>query len=140
MKDVFITIKGKSGTGDGKPETVEFATDGKMEITDGKTVLYYNEGGEIGAEGVSTVFTVNADGSVVMERSGGMTSRLEIIPNKRNNSVYSTAYGEMYIGVFGESIENLIGDSGGVLNLAYSLDQNLRPISHNEVEITVKEV
>ncbi len=140
MKKVFITIKGTGDTGDGAPDVVEFSTEGTMDIKDGKTVLYYSEGDNLGVSGVDTTFTVNADGSVVMERSGSLSTRLEIEKGKRKDTRYSTAYGDMYIGVFGESIENNLTDAGGGFKMTYTLDQNLQEISKNIIEITVKEV
>lgn len=140
MKNVFLKIKGTASLDGEQGEVIEFATDGSLELSEGKTIIRYIEGADIGAENVASAVIVNSDGSVILERSGGMSTRLEIIPNRRNCCAYATAYGEMQIGVFGESVSNTIGENGGVLSLAYTLDQNLRPLSRNIVEITVKEV
>ncbi len=138
MKKVFITIKGTGDAG-GAPDVVEFSSEGSMDWQCDKTVLCYKEGEGIGVDDVLTTLTITPE-SVVMERSGGLNSRLEIIPQRRSSTIYATAIGEMQIGVYGEAIQNSIKENGGRLQMKYTLDQNLQVVSRNTIEITVKEI
>ncbi len=138
MKNVFITIKGTADAGNGD-DIVELSSEGIMEYSPDKTVLHYNEGEGIGVKDVKTVLTLTSEG-FVMERSGGLSTRLEVMAERRSNTVYATAYGEFNVGVKGEMLQNNLGPDGGKFVMKYTLDQNLQIISRNKIEITVKEI
>lgn len=140
MKDVLIKIKGIQGLDDGEKDTVEFSTDGKMEITDGTVTLSYNEGQMMEGADIKTKLQATGNDTVIMERTGTMNSRLVIKKGTRNNCFYSTPYGELTIGIFGEEIDNRLSGTGGTLKMVYSIDSGGNLISKNEVEITVREI
>lgn len=137
MKNAIIKIKGKQGL-DGQEETIELTTVGTIKQHNGEWQLCYDESELSGMEKTSSVITVRGSETVIMERSGGMATRLVIQSGIRNNCYYSTPHGDLMIGLFGESIENNLTMLGGNLKMSYTLDSNLKPISRNEVEITVK--
>lgn len=142
MKDVIIKIKGTqfvSSADSPEGEVIELTTVGQMDDKNGKTVLTYSEDNkEDGAE-VITTLKISGEHSVVMQRSGGNSSRLQIEKGQRHLSHYETGYGNLMIGVFGESIRNEIGQDGGRLFMSYTIDVNCNMISRNELEISVQE-
>ena len=137
MKDVFIRIKGIQGLGEEK-DTVEFSTDAKMEISGDTVTLYYNEGQMMEGADISTKLEATLNDTVIMERTGSMNSRLVIKKGARNNCFYSTPYGDLTIGIYGEEIDNRL-TAGGTLKMVYSIDSGGSLVSKNEVEITVRE-
>ena len=138
MKDVIIKIKGTQGLEGTEEEVIELTTVGTLETAQGEIVLCYDEGEMMGAKNLKTKLSVNVSDTVIMERSGEMSSRLVIEKGIRNSCFYSTPYGELMIGIFGESIKNRLTENGGELSMSYTLDQNLHPLSRNTVDISVK--
>lgn len=138
MREVIIDIKGTQGIGS-ETEVIEFSTVGKIKKTDGGYTLLYDEG-EITGSKNSTSLEVKDQSTVVLERTGETSSKLIIQKGIRNNCFYSTPYGNLMIGIFGEEIKNELKDNGGSLKMSYTIDQNLQPISRNIVEIAVREV
>lgn len=139
MKDVLINIKGTQGIDD-NIDTIELTTVGKLDIDNGDFLLSYDEDDMAGFGNVKTDLRVKPDGMVMFERTGGIESRLNIQPGVRNSCFYSTPHGDIVIGIFGESIDNSLTENGGKLTMSYTIDSDLRLISRNTLEITVKEV
>jgi len=139
IKDVIIDIKGVQGI-DGQTDTVEFTTEGKFGFKNGKYFLSYDEGQMMEDADVKTKIWINSYDSLVLQRSGTISSRMEIEKGKRNSCFYSTPVGDLCIGIFGETIDVDLGETGGSLNMVYTIDSGLTLVSRNEVRITVKEV
>ena len=139
MKDVLIEIKGTQGL-DNDENVIELTTVGQMAFKNGKYYLFYNDNELPGQNGVKT--TLKADGNrlVVMNRSGMLESRLIIEKGRRSKCFYATEYGQLVLGIFGESITNTLTDNGGSLNMCYTIDVDNGLLSRNKVEITVREV
>ena len=138
MKDVFIQIKGTQEAA-GDRDEIEFASAGQMAVDETGVTLRYHEGELFGAADVKSELTISRDGTVVMERSGAVNTRLVIKQGQRNSCFYCTDQGELAIGIFGEEVKWDFSESGGWLDMSYTIDSNLRPISRNQVKITVKE-
>lgn len=137
MKDVWINIKGTQFVDD-ESDVIELTTLGKMGEKNGRIFLTYTEEREH-MPAVITTLKISGENSVVMQKSGGDTSRLMIEKGQRNLSLYETGYGALTIGVFGEKIENRMNENGGQINMSYTIDANSSLLSRNELEITVKE-
>ena len=140
IKDVFINIKGIQGL-DQDTDTIEFMTEGRFGIKDGEYYLSYDEIGMYNSgEKVKTQIFIKSKDSLVLQRSGSIKSRMLIEKGTRNTSQYSTLYGDFAIGILGEKIEYNLTEKGGKIKLKYTIDSDLRLISRNEVNITIKEV
>lgn len=139
MKDVLIYIKGVQGL-DGDTDTIELTTAGKYGLKNGSHYISYDDSEMLGVKNVKTVVHVKSDNTVVLQRSGGMQSRLVIKHGERNSCHYSTVQGNLVLGIFGESVENRLLDSEKTLKMTYTIDSNSRLISRNVVEISIKEV
>lgn len=140
IKDVIIDIQSFQSLDDQK-DTIEFTTDGKFGFKNGEYYISYDEGKLFESEReVRTKIFLKPDNSATLLRSGAFESRMLIEKGKRNTCFYSTPYGEMVIGIYGEQIENNLSDCGGYLKLKYNIDSNLQLLSRNEVKISIREV
>jgi len=139
IKDVFISIKGVQGIDD-QTDTIEFMTDGRFGIKDGEYYISYDESGMLDTgEEVKTHIYIKSCDSLVLQRSGAIKSRMLVEKGKRNTCFYSTPHGELVIGIFGECIEHNLTESGGEVKIKYTIDSDLRLISRNEVNISIRE-
>lgn len=138
MDNVIIKIKGIQSI-DGRSETMELTTEGKICTENGKIVLRYEEGEMMGECKVLTKLTTEGK-SVVLERNGDLSSKLIIEEGVRNSCFYSMPHGEFMLGIYGKEVKNDLTSCGGRLKMFYIIDTNLHPVSENMVEITVKEV
>lgn len=137
MKNVVISIVGK--VDDGRSvDNIEFSTVGKYNCDGGVYELTYDDGQMMG-EAVTSRIAVDADGAAVIERCGGINSRLSIRAGQRSQSSYQIPEGEFLIGINGIAVDNRLGPTGGELTLRYSIDVNAALQSKNEVVVTVKE-
>jgi len=139
MKNVLIKITGTQGLGD-ETDSVELTTEGKMGIKDGKFLLTYDESELLGVKGIKTSLMVKDADTVILQRSGGYTSRLVVQKGVRNSCFYSTPQGDLMLGIFGESVSSNLTSDGGTVNMSYTIDSNLQLISRNSVEISVRGV
>lgn len=139
MKDVIIDIKGTQ-TVNGEDDVVSVTTVGQMEVINGKTYLRYEDSVATGMDGVSCLIKIDRDdNSVVMSRSGALSTRMYIKKGQRHICHYQTAQGTITMGIFGESVSENIGADGGELTMSYTLDVNYGMVSRNKVEINVKQ-
>ncbi|MBQ9965126.1 MAG: DUF1934 domain-containing protein [Clostridia bacterium] len=139
MKDALIKIKGIQGI-NGDTDTIEYTTTGRFGKKNDGYYMSYFESEAMGEKSIKTVIHIKSDDSVILQRSGGMNSRLVVEKGKRNTCFYSTPQGSLSIGIFGESIINSLAENGGSLSMCYTIDSNSQLISRNQVEISVKEV
>ena len=139
MKDALIDVKGVQGM-DGESGTIELTTDGEFGFKDGEYVISYDEN-QMMSDGskVKTIVTVSGD-SVTLERSGAVNSRMTIQNGVRNVCYYSTPHGDLVLGIYGDEMECDLSEKGGRIKMAYNIDSDLKPISRNVVDITVREV
>ena len=86
-----------------------------------------------------TTLTVMDENMVTMSRSGTANTQLIVQNGVRHQCYYDIGYGDMIIGVNGQSIRSSLGERGGDLKFAYSLDVNSMLASENEMIINVKE-
>ncbi len=140
MKDVFISIKGVQGIDD-NTDTVELMTDGRFGYKDGEFYISYDESQMLDSgEKVLTQIFLKSDDSLVLQRKGSINSKMLIEKGNRNTCFYSTPHGDLVIGIFGECIEHNLTEKGGDITLKYTIDSDLRLISKNEVNISIREV
>lgn len=140
IKDVIISIKTEQTVGD-STDTIEFTTDGRFGIKDGSYFISYEESKLLEVDGdVKTTLYIKPDNSVIMQRNGAYSSRMVIEKGVRNNCFYVTPMGELSLGIFGEKVKTAFSESGGSIDMNYTIDTNLQLLSRNSVNISVKEV
>ena len=139
IKDVIIDIKGVQGIDD-ETDTIEFTTDGRYGIKDGEFFISYDEGQMLGdGTEVKTSLFIKSD-SVVLQRKGTINSRMVIEKGTRKTCFYSTPYCNMVIGIYGDEIKCDLSEDGGNVKLLYNIDSDLKLVSKNCVDISVREV
>jgi len=139
IKDVIIDIKGVQGIDD-ETDTIEFTTDGRYGIKDGEFFISYDEGQMLGdGTEVKTSLFIKPD-SVVLQRKGTINSRMVIEKRTRNTCFYSTPYCNMVIGIYGDEIKCDLSEKGGKVKLLYNIDSDLKLVSKNCIDISVREV
>lgn len=140
IKDVLISIKGTQGLGD-DVDTIEFMTDGRFGFKDGEYYISYDESAMLDTgDEVKTHLYLKPDNSVILQRNGAVKSKILIEEGKRNSCFYSTPHGNLTIGVFGDKIKHSLTSNGGEITLKYTLDSDLKLLSENTVNISVREV
>ncbi len=141
IKDVIIDIKGIQGIDD-NTDTIEFTTDGRFGIKDGEYYISYEEGQlyDVSSDCVKTKLFIKENDTVLLQRSGALKSKMLIEKGKRNTCFYSTVAGDLVIGIFGEGLNYNLTPEGGSIELKYTIDSDLRVISRNSVNISIREV
>ncbi len=135
MKNAIIKITDRH-LQDGEEYTSELTTAGEFELTGNDCRIVYKETDEALLDCVTTL-TVEGGIKISMVRSGRYNTEMIIELERRHSCYYSTPYGEMLMGIYCKFIENNIGESGGSLRFAYTIDFNNVPASENELLITV---
>ena len=138
MKKAMINIKSSQEI-DGQTDTMEFMCTGIFSVSDKSTVLQYDESVSLGIDGVKTTLKLDDNGIVTLERSCGKYGNLIVEEGKRHLCQYATEFGDIMIGIYGESVKNNISQNGGNLSLQYSIDINSGLLSRNRVEISIRE-
>lgn len=139
LSEKVIEIRSVITDGEGNEDVIEMNTVGKYGLKNGKVYLSYDDSSSVGVDDVTTILTVQND-MVVLKRTGALQSRLEIEKGERHQCHYSTQFGNLSVGIFGEMVDIKLDESGGKLSMEYTIDVNSQLLSKNNVEITVKEV
>ncbi len=140
IKDVLIDIVGIQGIDD-DTDTIEFTSEGRFGCKDGEFFITYDEGQMFEEKvDVKTRIFIKKDNSVILERKGSINSKMLIEEGVRNSCFYNTPIGDLVISVFGEKIEHSLTETGGKINLRYTIDSDMKIISRNIVHISIKGV
>lgn len=134
----IITVVGKQ-TVDGESDQIEVITAGDMVITEDKITITYPEfSDDTPAKQTDTTVTLE-NGVLCIDRQGEMSSHLILEQGVRHECLYQTPMGQMFIGIFTDSIKAELDEHGGEITAAYQLDFNRTAVSYNEFYISVKE-
>lgn len=142
----FFTVKNEKLSPDGLlcdavgGETNEYtlASEGVLEILDGRICLSYEETAIEGVEGCTTVisFEEGMPDCVTVERRGPLSSLFVISKGERLFSVYSTPYGAIDMCIYAKKVENRLTMDGGALCLDYAVE--LRGLTAQRTKMEVK--
>ena len=139
MNDNYLITVIGTQTGDGESDSIEVITSGDYIRDDnGDITVTYPEFSEENPT-TRTDTTVTLRGKILtIERRGEMSSRLMLEKGKRHQCLYETPMGQMFIGIFTDSIKVIASDSGCDIRASYQLDFNQHVVSNNEFHITIK--
>ena len=138
MKKVLVKVKGTQGV-DGEKAIIELSTEGTLREFDGDYIISYSEDPTESGSKTKTQLTVQKNGTVILDRHGDLNSRLVITEGERNNCLYAIPQGSLTLGIYGKKVKSNMTVQGGKIEMIYSIDMNLQPLSENEVEIFVEE-
>ncbi len=141
MQEVLVTVKTVQTDDLGNPDTIELTSEGQYAVKNGAFLIKYKDAFLAGAETpILTTVKASSEGSVTVSRSAPYKNRFTLEKGRRCQCLYTTPYGTMSMGFFGENIENKLNEEGGELKLSYTVDLNNSLISRNEMTISIKRV
>lgn len=116
----------------------EMTVAGTLTLEDNKSIIEYIENNEeTGPE--ETTITVFGNDTVSIVRRGQFSSEMMVEKNTRHHTLYSTPYGELTMGIYGNQVDWSTDSNGGVLKMRYSLDFNNGFVSENTMIIYIEE-
>lgn len=137
MKNVIISIKGSRDL-DGEREAIELVTNGEYSYSAGETVFSYMESELTGLEGTKTTFRIQPD-LVTLTREGTVNSQMVFQEGKKHFFLYNTPYGSSTMGVDTRRIRHGMGETGGSMDLCYTVDVDHVSLGRTEFKIQVRE-
>ena len=139
MKDVVIKIHSVHAYDlTEEEESLDFTTDGVYSYEDGVCRLSYLESEVTGMPGTRTSVVVTPE-SIVVDRDGYLTSRMEFREGKRNSFLYDTPYGTATMGVDTRRIRHSFDEHGGRAEIDYVVDMEHSVAVRNKFMINVTE-
>ncbi len=136
-KEAVIRIVSMQRTENGDNKG-EMTVSGTLALEDDKSIIEYIENNEeTGPE--ETTITVFGNDTVSIIRHGQFSSEMMIEKNTRHHTLYSTPYGELTMGIYGNQVDWSADEKGGVLKMRYSLDFNNGFVSENTMIIYIEE-
>ncbi len=125
-KAMLLSLQGKQYYPGQEPEVIELVTEGTMTFRDGGWDICYEESDLTGLAGVTTTFRVEP-GQVSLHRTGKLRSEMVFRQGVSHDSLYQMDFGALLITVCAQQIEANISDTGGTVDLVYSIE-----IEHGE--------
>lgn len=141
MKDVIISIKGLQGAGphhSDETDAIELITSGEYAHTDTETKFSYMESEVTGMEGTRTTFRIEPR-MVTLTREGTFNAQMMFEQGKKHVFLYETPYGAAAMGVDTKRLRCGLGDTGGILEIDYTIDLDSVVVSENSFVIQVRE-
>ncbi len=138
IKDVVISIRSLIDYGLDEEDSIDFSTDGVYQMEDGVAHIAYLESEVTGLLGTRTSVKVLAD-SVIIDRKGSLTSRMEFSPGARSSFLYDTPVGQATMNMNTRSVRHRFDKNGGELEIDYVLDMEHTVVSRNKFTLTVRE-
>lgn len=136
-KDAVIRIVSMQRTENGD-NAGEMTIAGTISYGNEKVLIEYIENNEETGPEEATI-TVFENNIVSIVRKGQFSSEMMVEKNTRHHTFYSTPYGELTMGIYGNQVEWSKEDKGGVLRMKYSLDFNNGFVSENTMKIYIEE-
>ena len=138
IKDVVISIRSLIDYGLAEEDSIDFTTDGVYQIEDGVAHIAYLETEVTGLQGTRTSVKVMGD-RVIVDRRGGLTSRMEFSPGSKSSFLYDTPVGQATMNMNTRSLRHRFDNEGGELEIDYVLDMEHTVVSRNKFTLTVRE-
>lgn len=138
-KNVIISIRGTQTPPQGKADTIELVTAGKLEDHGEEGItLSYQESEATGLGGTMTTIQVQPR-RVTLQRVGAVNSQMIFEEGKRHLSMYDTPYGALSVGINTRKMRSNMKQSGGDILIRYALEIEHGTAGQNEFHIRVRE-
>ncbi len=121
-RKVNLTIRSEQYHLDTPPITIDSNTEGEMNLSPTGCKIVYREASETGLGNTITTIFVEGENNVRMERFGANTINMEFTKGKTHTSIMNTPYGSITISYLTSKVEADISESGGMINLTYSIN------------------
>jgi uncharacterized beta-barrel protein YwiB (DUF1934 family) len=139
-KDVSITIKGLP-VYENQAEGMEFLTMGTLSVgeKEGHYDLAYQESELTGMEGTTTTFKITPK-RILLMRMGSVNNQMLFEKGRKHNAIYATPFGNMQVGVCASHVFSSVTESGGELEIDYSIEIDHALVGANSLRISVKDM
>ncbi len=138
-KEVIIFVRGEQYYDGVDPDNVELISEGTMTIAeDGEITLSYEETELAGMEGTTTRFSIRGD-TVVLTRSGKVTSQMVFQQGRQHSSLYETPFGTLTVDIATSALAHRLGEHGGILEIQYTIAVEHQVTGRNQFKIRVRE-
>ncbi len=123
-------------------QTIEISTDGELSFENGTFLISYDESELTGMQGAHTVleFAKETPEEVTMTRSGSASTSMIFKENARYMSTYETGIFPLEMCVSTKSVENSVGENGGVIVIDYTVEIHGVCMERTYLTVTVKEL
>lgn len=138
-EDYAITIRGRQVYEDEDQGEICLSALGTYREKDGARFILYKEYDEEDANTYRTALLKVEPGVVTMSRSGSST-RLILEKGRRHLCMYDTGFGALTVGIYTSQLDVDLDDTGGTLEIAYTLDVDSNLSSQNRLHIDVSPV
>ncbi len=138
-EDYAITIKGRQVYEDEDQGEICLSALGTYREKDGTRFILYKEYDDDDANVFRTALLKVEPGMVTMSRSGSST-RLILEKGRRHLCLYDTGFGTLTVGVYTSRLDVDLDDTGGKLEIAYTLDVDSNLSSQNLLSVEVSPV
>ena len=118
---VMLSVRGRQSYVDQEPDVIELVTEGTLEYLDDGWNIEYEETDLTGLQGVTTHFRVEKD-RVILTRTGKLNSQMIFREGECHESLYQMEFGALLINVCAKRIVVRLDESGGVVDLIYSIE------------------
>ncbi len=138
-EDYAITIRGRQVYEDEDQGEICLSALGTYREKDGTRFILYKEYDEDNASAYRTALLKVEPGMVTMSRSGSPT-RLILEKGRRHLCLYDTGLGSLTVGIYTSQLDVDLNESGGTLEIAYTLDVDSNLSSQNQLHVEVTPV
>lgn len=138
-KDYVITIRGLQSYDDDDDVDIEMMAEGDFSVEDGKFFIDYDETEATGMEGTKTTIEIDKN-YVSLTREGAVDTTLLFIEGRQTSSYYDTPYGTMMMGINTEKVNADLTESGGTVDVKYSMSMNNLFSGTNTFQIRVRKI
>ncbi len=135
---VVIDIHSFHAYDEDSSDSLEFSTDGMYSYEDGRARLWYWESEVTGLSGTRTSLEISPE-SVILDRVGTVTGRMEFTEGSRNFFPMETPYGMATMGMDTRRIRAAFDEHGGNMELDYVLDLEHAVAVRNKFHLKVRE-
>lgn len=119
-------------------DSLDFSTDGMYRFEDGRAHLWYWETEVTGLPGTRTSVEIGPE-SVIVDRKGTVTGRMEFREGLKNYFPYETPFGTAAMGMDTRRIKSAFDEHGGSMELDYVLDLEHAVAIRNRLNLRVRE-
>lgn len=137
IDNALISVSSRKDDTGGDPEILDFMTSGSYEVNGTEAVIVYQESAVTGMEGTTTTIRVNP-GSVILIRTGKLSSMLVFEEGKTHSSGYDTEYGTINVGVATRRVSVKLDERGGRVEVDYIIEFNSAFGGRNSITVDVK--
>lgn len=135
-EDYTITIMGRQDYGGDEPDQMCLSAVGTYREKDGVRFIVYKEYDTEDPKVYRTAVLKVEPDMVTMSRSGSST-RLILERGRRHLCLYDAGFASMMVGIFTSHLDVNLGETGGTLDIKYTLEVDSSLSSMNQLHVEV---